>query len=71
MIANLIKELNELYIKGGISNINFRTLIGNNIYNDVITCLDSEPIRYEILEYCSILINKHDEYIINISVCND
>ena len=60
MIINLIKELNELYELGGISNITFRNLILNNIYNDVITCLELETKPYGILEYCALLINKHN-----------
>ena len=42
MIINLIKELNQLYEHGGISNITYRNLILNNLYNDVVTCMEYE-----------------------------
>lgn len=71
MLINLIKELKNLYSEGGISNINYNNLIKNGIYNDVITLLQMEKFNYDIIEYCSMIIDKHDDYIINISICND
>ena len=71
MLINLINELKNLYNKGGISNITYENLVKNDIYNDVITCLEVEKIKYDVLEYCSLLIDKHDDYIMYISICND
>lgn len=71
MLINLIIQLKELFRQGGISNINHKTLINNNLYNDVISCLQFEDINYDIIEYCSMLIGEHDEYINYISICHD
>ena len=71
MLINLINELKNLYNKGGISNITYENLVKNDIYNDVITCLEVEKIKYDVIEYCSLLIDKHDDYIMYISICND
>ena len=71
MIINLIIQLKELYRQGGISNINHKTLIKNDLYNDVISCLQFEDINYDIIEYCSMLIGQHDDYINYISICHD
>ena len=71
MLINLINELKNLYNKGGISNITYENLVKNDIYNDIITCLEVEKIKYDVLEYCSLLIDKHDDYIMYISICND
>ena len=71
MLINLITELKNLYSEGGISNINYRNLITKGIYNDVITLIQYEKNNYDIIEYCSMIIDRHDDYIINISICND
>ena len=71
MIINLLNEIRTLYNNGGIPNINHKTLIENNIYNSVISCLELEKIKYDIIEYCAMLIDKHDDYIMYISICND
>lgn len=71
MLINLITELKKLYSDGGISYINYKNLVKNNIYNDVITLIQMEKFNYDVIEYCSILIDKHDDYIINISICDD
>ena len=71
MLINLITELKKLYSEGGISSINHKNLIKNNIYNDVITLIQMEKINFDVIEYCSILIDKYDDYIINISICDD
>ena len=63
MLINLLSELRELYKQGGILNINYKQLIINNLYNDVITCLELENINYDIIEYCCMLIDKHYEFI--------
>ena len=71
MIINLIKELKTLYSTGGVSNINYRNLIQCGIYNDIVTLLQFEKINYDIIEYCCMIIDKHDDYILWISICND
>lgn len=68
MLINLINELKTLYSEGAIT---YRNLIQCRIYNDVVTLLQFEKINYDIIEYCSILIDKHDDYIEYISKCND
>ena len=71
MLINILEQLNKLYSNGGICNMNNRNLIQAGIYNDIMTLIQKEKINYDILEYCSILIDKYDDYIINISICND
>ena len=71
MLLNLINELKKLYIEGGISNINYKNLIKKEIYNDIMTIIHLEKHNYDVIEYCSILIDRHDDYIIYISSCND
>jgi len=71
MLINLLDQLKKLYSNGGISNINNRNLIQAGIYNDIMTLIQKEKINYDIIEYCSILIDKYDDYIKFISICND
>ena len=33
--------------------------------------IQKEKINYDIIEYCSLLIDKHDDYIMFISICED
>lgn len=71
MLLNLIKELKTLYSNGGISNINNKNLIQCGIYNDIVTLIQKEKFNYDIIEYCCMIIDKHDDYIIWISICDD
>lgn len=71
MLINLLNNLKKLYSNGGISNINNRNLIKFGIYNDIMELMQKEKINYDIIEYCSLLIDKHDDYIMYISICED
>ena len=71
MLVNIINELKKIYFEGGITNLTNRNLIKCKIYNDVVTLLQLEKNNYDIMEYCSIIIDKHDDYIEYISICND
>tara|TARA_B100000242_G_C42659518_1_gene309591 strand:- start:85 stop:300 length:216 start_codon:yes stop_codon:yes gene_type:complete len=71
MLINLLDNLKKLYSNGGISNINNRNLIKFGIYNDIMELMQKEKINYDIIEYCSLLIDKHDDYIMYISICED
>ena len=71
MLINLLEQLKKLYSNGGICNLNNRNLIQAGIYNDIMILIKKEKIKYDILEYCSILIDKYDDYIHYISICND
>ena len=65
---NIINYLQELYRKNGMKSLSENNLRNTNYYN-YIKKLNLKNIDFQ--EFCSILIDKHDDYIIHISVCED
>ena len=67
----LISKIEELFYSGGFSNLNIPNLKKHNIYNEILELIQKNEIKYDITEYCSILIDKYDDYIMYISICED
>ena len=65
---NIINYLQELYRKNGIKSLSENNLKKTDYYN-YIKKLNTKNIDFQ--EFCSILIDEHDSYIIYISVCDD
>tara|TARA_A100001035_G_C27691017_1_gene457805 strand:- start:6 stop:227 length:222 start_codon:yes stop_codon:yes gene_type:complete len=65
---NIINYLQELYKKNGIKSLSDNNLKKTNYYSN-IKKLNTKNIDFQ--EFCSILIDKHDDYIMYISICDD
>ena len=65
---DIIDYLNMLFKKDGIQSLLERKLIKSTCYNN-IKKLNTKNIDFH--EFCSMLIDKYDDYIMFISICND
>ena len=64
MEQELLKRLN----KGGVSALTDKALKSSKYYDETVK-LNKKKIDIE--EFCCLLINREDDYIMYISICND
>lgn len=63
-----INYLKKLYEKHGIKGLDKTNLLGTQYFEYII---NNKKNYMDVQEYCCYLLDKEDEYIIYISVCND
>jgi hypothetical protein len=63
-----INYLKKLYDQYGIKGLDKRNLLGTPYFEYII---NNKKNYMDVQEYCCYLLDKEDEYIIYISICND
>lgn len=60
-----------LYKKDGFKGFTLSNLQQHQLLNDINKLLQNEKYKYDIVHYCSILLDIEQDYINYISICDD
>lgn len=67
-LLKIINFLNSIYETHGICGLNEKKLMSSKLFEDILMLNRN---KMDLQEFCCKLIDRDDDYIIYISVCND
>ena len=67
-LLKIINFLNSIYETHGICGLNEKNLKSSKLFEDILRLNKN---KMDLQEFCCKLIDRDDDYIIYISVCND
>lgn len=62
------QELLKILNKRGVSGLTNKALKSSNYYDEIVKL---NKKKLDIEEFCCLLLNREDDYIMHISICND